>query len=250
MNEDRELLRALEWRSLCGLVSMDRVTPLLPYLGLAKPWAGSVRQVLRDALDEVALQPGSPDWSYESVDRILEAVRSGVGAHEYDAFITWVQEVYNEDPQANPAWFAYAVYFNAWDNMQATDHDPHHVFEDANSIYPLYKTMVWDRFPAALIEACRREPVSERDAKIIALCGFTLDEAESWKFELADPLVTIRLVVRQHLFQTFWTEFLPGLSEVEAARLRDAVTRFVRDREMEIPDPPPPKGLELRGRYP
>jgi hypothetical protein len=213
---------------VCGdclaTLSMDITAPFFSDMGLTMAGIEDLRVVLREGVQEGALDLSKNGSSQTRMTEWLAALehvpQNRLPGTAIQDFGKWIRDTYTFVPADRPNWEMYEVFFHRWSvGMRKRQFDSAGCFVDAQAIFETYQAFLPGRRLDDRILESRRRKLSTWDEKIFLQCAYSLSEEEVDCESVFEPFGVVQATANRNYFQEFWEHLFPRLTKEEQEQL-------------------------------
>lgn len=217
------------WRRLVAILTLDRVKPFFPDLGLGFVPMETVQKVLRQWLHRylAAEASGNPR---PPVAELMLALAAELGEDDAERFGRQAQDAYflADDAPLN----RWRRWMTRWSRRPDLWQELRLPAERSEALRQACLRATSEETVLAAADALQAQPLSDWDLGVFAALGFDDDEN--------DPLTSVTLTINRLNFRRFWQELHRVLNEREKQVLLENARRLVAAEGSRLPVDPMP----------
>jgi hypothetical protein len=230
---DSSVIEPSRWNLIFELLSLDGIVPLYEEMGLEIPDKQRFVQMFRRMIAEARQIYGSdrtPDIRF--AERVLKEIESLFGEATADHFYMWATTVFYWVHSYQPQW-------SAWDFIlprhpaQLHESLPPEKYGAINQFRQGHNIEDLDR----QIKVLKGRPLSEWDAEMYSFRSYSNVEDPRFEDDLIDPYSPILSTIEMNRFQLAWPKLWSNFTENEKRTLWNYGQKFLRDEEIDMPEP-------------
>jgi hypothetical protein len=212
------------WETLLTLLSLDSVTPFFDDLGFPLQNRTRFIELIRGLIVGWSKEPeANRGKRIANPDQLLGELDREFGPDQSRLFLHWARMLYVGGSSENRPWTTWDHIFGSWSNgrLPSMPRLPPAVLK---SLQDGFQDAVLNRGVDDKIESLKRGTLSNWDLEMYARHGYNPYD------DLADPFLSVSLMVDMSHFQQFWKGNVEPLSQ----QLKDSLLRDGRSTTEEL----------------